>query len=143
MQRIGVGAGVKIMAKQKTTDQPKKRKRLNGRSCRTKGHSFERWVASEMRKIFPGAKRHLEYQTDEAAKGIDLDGCGDYKIQCKRGRKYSSLSAIEQVKLDPIESGVKVLVTKGDHKEPLACIPFSHFIKLIKNEKQLRKILEW
>lgn len=109
-------------------------KRLNGKGARRKGHSFERWVAKRIRKIFPNAKRHLEYQADEA-QGIDIDGTGFYKIQCKRGRRYASLSAIEEIQLDPIEGGVRVLVTKGDNKEPLCALPFEHFLHLVKNQK--------
>lgn len=108
----------------------KKTKRLDGRGCRAKGHSFERWTAIEFQKVFPEAKRHLEYQASEA-QGIDIDNTGIYKVQCKRGKKYSNPSAIEEIIICPIEGGIPVLVTKGDNKEPLACIPFSHFLELL------------
>ncbi len=109
-------------------------KKLNGRGCRTKGHSFERWVANTLLKIFPDAKRHLEYQAREAD-GRDIDHTGRYKIQCKRGRKYASLSAIKEVQIDPIECGIPVLITKGDNEQPIACLPYSHFLKLLAYEK--------
>lgn len=105
-----------------------------GKMQRQKGHDFERWVAKKLRKIFPNARRHLEYQ-DSQAIGVDVTECGAYLIQCKRGRKYSSLSAIEEVQVCPIEGGIPILVTKGDNKEPLVAMPFEHFLSLVKNQK--------
>jgi transcriptional regulator with XRE-family HTH domain len=105
-----------------------------GKMSRTKGHSFERWVAIQFRSIYPEAKRKLEYQKGECI-GIDLDNVGPYLVQCKRGKKYASLSAIDEVEVDPIEGGVRVLVTKGDNKEALACISLDHFLHLVKNQK--------
>lgn len=111
-----------------------KEKRLNGRGCRQKGHSFERWVAIQLRKLYPKARRHLEYQ-DSQAIGIDIAECGEYLIQCKRGKKYAPLSAIEEIQICPIEGGQPLLVTKGDNKEPLVAMRFEHFLTLVKNQK--------
>lgn len=111
-----------------------KERRLNGRGCRKKGHDFERWVANQFKKLYPTARRHLEYQ-DSQAIGIDIAECGDYKVQCKRGRRYASLSAIEEIQICPIEGGIPLLVTKGDNKEPLVALPFAHFLELVKNQK--------
>lgn len=101
-----------------------------GRMSRAKGHAFERWCAQQFAKIYPGAKRHLEYQSSEA-KGVDLDGTGAYRVQCKRGRRYASISAIKEVEICPIDGGVPVLVTKGDNEEPMVVLPFAHFLELI------------
>mgnify|MGYP001321773299 CR=1 FL=1 len=109
-------------------------RKLNGRGCRKKGHDFERWVANKFKKLYPTARRHLEYQ-DSQAIGSDIAECGDYKVQCKRGRRYAALSAIEEIQICPIEGGIPVLVTKGDNKEPLVAMPFDHFLKLVKNQK--------
>ena len=107
-----------------------KKKKLNGRGCRKKGHDFERWVAQELRGVYPDARRHLEYHSRDA-NGVDIINTGDYLFQCKRGKKYSSLSAIEEIQVCPIEGGIPILVTKGDNKEPIACLPFSELKKLI------------
>ncbi len=116
----------------------KKERRLNGRGCRTKGHSFERWTAEQMRKVFPEARRHLEYQMGEAL-GRDIANTGDYLIQCKRGKRYASLSAIGEVQIDPIDGGIPVLVTKGDSTQPLACLPFEIFLKLVSFHEKRKK----
>lgn len=110
-----------------------KARKLNGTGCRRKGHSFERWCAEQFRKVFPHAKRHLEYQASEA-RGVDLDNTGQYLVQCKRGRRYASLSAIFEIQPCPIEGGIPVLVTQGDSTQPLACLPLSHFLKLLKKD---------
>lgn len=105
-----------------------------GKLSRTKGHSFERWVAKEFRKIFPQARRHLEYQMGEAF-GVDVANVGEYRVQCKRGKKYSSVSALKEIQICPIEGGIPVLVTKGDNEIPLAILPFEHFLHLVKKQK--------
>lgn len=83
-----------------------------------------------LRGIFPKCRRHLEYQDCEA-NGVDLVETGFYRIQCKRGRKWSSISAIEEVTADEMLGEVPVLVTQGDHKRILAVIPFEEFMRLI------------
>lgn len=102
-----------------------------GAMQRRKGHAFERWCGKQLRRIFPDARRHLEFQKEEAAEGVDLVHTGRYRIQCKRGRRYASISAIFQVKICPIEGGCPVLITKGDGQEPMAVLPLSELLVLI------------
>lgn len=109
----------------------KGKKKPSGKMSRRKGHQFEREIAIAFRKIFPEARRHLEYQDSEAL-GRDLANVGDYLVQCKRGRKYASLTAIEEIQICPIEGGIPVLVTQGDFKPILAALPLEHFLKLVK-----------
>lgn len=113
------------MAKKKRT------KKGQGRYVRRRGHDFERWVAQKLRSVFPDSKRHLEYQVGEA-NGIDIDNTGEFKIQCKRGKNYSPITAIEEVQLDPLDGGIPVLVTKGDNKPAMVCLPFDDFLRMIK-----------
>lgn len=99
---------------------------------RTKGHAFEREVAIEFRRAgFPEAKRHLEYQACEA-QGIDLDGTGPYRVQCKRGRKPAPISAIDEIQLDPINGGIPVLATRGDKGIAYAVLPLKNLLDLIR-----------
>jgi len=120
----------------------KPKKRLNGRGCRKKGHDFERWVAQELRSLFPEARRHLEYHSRDA-NGVDIVNTPPYLIQCKRGKRYASLSAMKEIQVCPIEGGIPVLVTQGDHTEPIACIAFSDFKRLVSSrQKLLKKFLD-
>lgn len=101
-----------------------------GKLSRTKGHSFERLIAKALRVVWRECRRHLEYQ-DAEANGIDLVNTGRYRIQCKRGRKYASFSAIEEIQHDEMFGEIPVLVTQGDHKRILVALPFEDFLDLI------------
>lgn len=109
---------------------------MSGKRSRTKGHAFERWVAKKFRRIFPDARRHLEFQTQAAALGVDLINTGRYLVQCKKLKKYASISRIFEVKVCPIEGGCPVLVTQGDRLEPMAVLPFSEFLRLVKKAEE-------
>lgn len=112
-----------------------KKRTISQKGCRQKGHQFERDVAIALRVVFPKARRHLEYQDGEAF-GVDIAGTGFYKFQCKRGRKYSSITAIFEIEHDAECNGdVPVLVTAGDHTEPMAVLPFADLLRLIKIEQ--------
>ncbi len=115
----------------------KKRSRAEiGKLSRTKGHSFERQIAKLLRVVWPGCRRHLEYH-DEAANGVDLVNTGRYRVQCKRGRKYSNLLAIEEVQADEMFGEIPVLITQGDHKRILVALPLDEFISLISHMKSV------
>jgi hypothetical protein len=101
-----------------------------GKLSRTKGHSFEREVAIALRPVYPEARRHLEYQ-DAEANGVDLINTGPYRVQCKRGRKPSPISAIKEITADELMGEVPVLVTQGDRDRVYAVIPFEEFLFLI------------
>lgn len=102
---------------------------------RTKGHSFEREIAIALRCVFPKARRHLENHEEDAAFGADLMHTGLYRIQCKRMRKWASMSAIKQVKADELLGQVPVLVTQGDRERVLVALPLEEFIRLLKNQR--------
>lgn len=101
---------------------------MSGKSSRTKGHGFEREVAILLREVFPEAKRKLEYQWQEAS-GVDLEGTGKLVIQCKRSKSSIPISKIEEIKLP----GIKVLVSKQDHKPAYATLELGDFIKILKD----------
>lgn len=106
-----------------------------GRRARTKGHSFEREVAIALRHIFPEARRHLEYQ-DQEANGIDLVNTGSFKIQCKKLKTYAPVNTIEEVQADRLLGDVPVLVTAADNARPMAVLDFEDFIKLVESAKR-------
>ena len=109
-----------------------------GKLSRRKGHSFEREIAIQFRKIFPEAKRHLEYQACEA-QGIDLDHTGEFRVQCKRGRKYSPIGTIKEIQLDPIEGGVPLLVTRGDNTETMVALSLKDFLAILKKARSPKR----
>jgi hypothetical protein len=98
--------------------------------ARRKGHSFEREVAILLRNAFPKARRHLEYQAIEA-NGVDITGTGFYRFQCKRLKKYASITAINEIDYSEFMGEVPVLVTKGDKTPIMAVLPFDELLRLI------------
>ena len=101
-----------------------------GKLSRTKGLSFERQIAIKLREIFPNARRHLEYQSEEA-NGVDLVNTGAFRIQCKKLKKYAPITCIEEVVCDPVMGDIPVLITAGDNKPAMAVLPLDDFLKLI------------
>lgn len=117
----------KVTTKQKDSTPSSSRKVKNGAK---KGKQFEREVANILGHIFPEAKRHLEYQADEALAGEDLSGTDRIKIQCKNHQNYVPVGTIKEVRTkDPDD--IPVLVTKGNRLEAMAVLPFEKFVTLL------------
>jgi len=101
-----------------------------GKSQRTKGHQFEREIARMFREIgFPDARRQLEYHEDDA-QGVDIQGTGEFKIQCKRHKKYVPVNKIEEIQ-NLSEHETPILITKADRKEAMAVLPLKDLLELI------------
>ncbi len=105
---------------------------MGGKTSRTKGHSFERWTAIQLRPFFPKAIRALEYQE---GLGIDLLHTGRLRIQCKAYKKYAPLSKIEEAG----DTDIPVLITKGDRKPPLICMRLEHFLDILHDPEAIHK----
>ena len=93
---------------------------------RDKGKRGEYEVSDILKRIFPEAKRHLEFQGQEA-KGYDIDNTGALRVQVKNHARYVNPSIIEEVK----ESGIPVLCTKATRKKWIACLYLDDFIKIL------------
>jgi hypothetical protein len=102
----------------------------NGRRSRTKGHSFERELAILLRPLFPNARRHLEYQ-DQEANGVDLVETGDFRFQSKKCKAYVSINTINEITADRLLGEVPVLVTAADHKPAMAVLYFDDLLALM------------
>lgn len=102
---------------------------------RRKGHSFERAVASVLRELFPDARRQLEYHSADAL-GVDLQHTGEYRFQCKKLKKYASITAIKEVQCARELGEIPILVTAADNEEWMAVIPFKDLIRLIERAKR-------
>lgn len=108
---------------------------MSGAYARTKGHSFERYIAKCFRAFgFPNAQRQLEYQINQA-QGIDLSGTAEFKVQCKKTKKYVSLNTINEVNIDDRCVSIPVLIAAGDNQEPLVTIPLDAFFYLVEGRE--------
>ena len=102
-----------------------------GKMQRTKGHSYERECAKLLRGIFPDAKRHLEVQIQDC-QGYDLDNTGKFRFQCKRMKKWASISKIKEV--TDLDGTIPALITKGDREKSVVALYLDDFIKILKGE---------
>lgn len=103
---------------------------MGGKTSRTKGHSFERYMANEFKKIgYPDAKRHLEYQIEEAL-GIDLDNTGEYVVQCKAYKKCPNpFKVLKEIKDN---KKTKLAIIKQDRDGIICCLYWKDLKKMIK-----------
>lgn len=102
------------------------KKRIN---VRAKGHTFERYIAAAMRMIgYSNAHRQLEFQINNAL-GIDIAETGQYKIQCKKTKKYVPMNTINEVKYK--EGEVPVLIAAGDGEPPLVTMHLHDWLYLV------------
>ena len=110
---------------------------MGGKHSRNKGAKFERDIAKLLRDrgIFPKAKRHLEFQAEEAALGRDIDNTGEYGIQCKAYKQYAPIAKIEEVK-----EGKPILITKGDFKIPTVTMYIGDWLDLMEEVWKQRDV---
>lgn len=89
---------------------------MSGRRSRTKGASFERWVAKQLQPIFPGAKRGIG-QARASDEVPDVQGT-PWWIECKRHKKPSIPAAWRQA--NEARDGRRIVViTKADYEDAL------------------------
>ena len=67
-----------------------------GKASRDKGHNFERWVAKQLREIWPDAKRGFQTRGGTAEEP-DVKGCGPFAIECKAHKKVDRVAAFDQM----------------------------------------------
>jgi hypothetical protein len=99
-----------------------------GKLSRNKGVNYEREIARKFSKLFPKARRQLEYHEDDA-NGVDIQGTGKLKIQCKRGKKYAPITKIREIQ----PSGIHLLVTKADRERDIVCLYLDDFLAIIED----------
>lgn len=109
----------------------KKTKSSPGKSARRKGHQFEREVAIWLRRVFPQARRVLEYHEADC-KGVDIAETGRFRFQCKKHKGYAPVSSLYEIEHDAECAGhIPVLVTAGDSEPAVAVLPFEDFLQLL------------
>jgi hypothetical protein len=103
---------------------------VSGKGARAKGLNFERDVADKLRGVFPDARRLFEFHEADA-NGVDLQNTGDLRIQCKKLKRYASITKIQEIQHEPFCGEIPVLVTAGDRQPAMAVLPLEDFIWLI------------
>lgn len=108
-----------------------------GKTSRRKGASYEREIAQLFRELgWPDAKRHLEYQDDEAEEGRDLDGTYPFAVQCKCWKSTPSIQAIKEITTTdayPIPLAIlKRTQSKGVEGLEVAVMPLDVFMAMLR-----------
>lgn len=111
-----------------------KKRKISPKNARQKGLQFERDIANLfVRYGWIHAKRHLEYQAQEA-NGCDIDNTHPFVVQCKRHANYATPKVLDEIKiLHPEE--VPVVITAGNNKPAAAILPLDHFMLLARTFK--------
>lgn len=92
---------------------------------------FERTVAEKMRTVFPNAKRHLEFQSQEA-KGVDLDHTGPFQVQCKALHASPNVPKVFSEFTDLSQEQIPVIAFKVDGKGTYMAFRFDDALRLMK-----------
>lgn len=58
------------------------------------------------------------------AYGVDLVGVYPFRVQLKRKKEYSAISAIDEVKYSSDNGEIPLLITKADKKPAMAILPW-------------------
>ncbi len=89
-----------------------------GKTSRTKGRAYEQEIARllQTNNIDQTAKRHLEFQYQEAVEGRDIDTSLPFAIQCKHWKATPSISSMDQIKTTPIYP-FRMSILKRSHKK--------------------------
>ena len=105
---------------------------MGGKAARTKGHSFERFIAIQLRNIDKNARRNVQ-ETQQAS--VDILTCLPLAIQCKALKRWSlTPHAVyhQAAKGSLHKDDVPVGVIKIDNRQPVLCfLALEHFIALM------------
>ena len=105
---------------------------MGGKAARTKGHSFERFIAIELRKIDPTAMRNVA-ETQQAS--VDINTRLPLAIQCKALKRWSlTPHSIYAQACDGARkpTDVPITIVKIDNKSPqLVTMALEHFLQLM------------
>lgn len=105
-------------------------KQGGGKAARDKGHSFEREIANIFRLLgYKNARRLLEYQE---GKGIDLEGTGRFKVQCKVGVRTDIKLAFRQAKRACTINDIALAICKDNYSDTTVTMSLKDFVKVIR-----------
>lgn len=116
-----------------------KKKRINSRR---KGHQFERDFAQDLRdrKIDLNAKRHLEYQKQEA-KRYDIDDRTFWQFQCKCGKNPDVWEICKEPDINLINDKLWFawIIKRTKHRKPckIAVMKYEHFLDMVSEFMEL------
>ena len=99
-----------------------------GSAERRKGHDFERYIAKDLRQIFPEAKRGLNQV--RLGEGADVE-IPWFFIECKHHKVAPLRSALKQAQ-DNSDGRMPVAICKDDRADPIVLMTYEDFKLLLK-----------
>ena len=93
---------------------------------RTKGHSFERWVANFWRGLGFTCKRGIQSRFGGSEYG-DVVGVPGLHQECKNVERFSMWAAMKQAREDAPEGEIPVVVAKRNREKPVVIIDLDEF----------------
>jgi hypothetical protein len=113
-----------------------------GRWSRNKGAGWERLVATDLKQIFPEARRGLG-QARSAKEVSDVEGT-PWWVECKRGKRVSIRAALAQARAATDGRPLLIVVREdidpkerartaqdGPDARAVACMPWHSFVELL------------
>ncbi len=100
-------------------------------NSKKKGNAYELDCLHKWQDIFPEAVTARFGDRSEDAKGHDLINTEQFKVQCKRGRKYRNPNVLEDIEVE--EGEVPILMTRADRKKTVVCMYESDFFDLLRS----------
>jgi hypothetical protein len=98
-------------------------------SQRTKGAGGEREAAIALRPVFPHARRKVVNHA-AAEDGVDLVETGAFRVQVKRHKKLSPITAINEIQ---DTTGIPLLLTRADGGEWFAAMRLADLLKILQD----------
>lgn len=110
-------------------------KRINSR---TKGHSYERHITTELKEYFPDAITSRNGARFQDAKGIDIINTGLFNVQCKRRENLNIFNVLN--KEMPVDQNINIVFWKRNRLKDIVCLckqDFYELLQIIKAENAL------
>lgn len=99
-----------------------------GRMQRTKGATFERWLANVLRKLWPLAKRGIG-QARSAGEVADVEGT-PYWVEAKHHKVVNIRAAMRQA-MEASDGRRPIVVSKCNNEEPLVTMTLDDWVELV------------
>lgn len=100
-----------------------------GKSQRTKGHSWERELARQMRELFPDARRGM--QSRDGSDAPDVEGT-PFHVEAKVGKLPNPRAALYQAIRDSRGRRPAVAVVKDDRCTPFVVMTLPDWLQLVR-----------
>src|SRR3990167_2629213 len=102
-----------------------------GKSQRTKGHNFERWVVRTMAESGWVTKRLLQYQEGHDCPDVTAYcSASTLAIECKVGARPDLFAALAQAESQDPGYGRPMVIAKKDRSSPVVVMRLSEFLEI-------------